>query len=166
MTGASGDVDRDVLPAPEEVAAAVLACPRVVSLAAGRPGDRVEGRGADVEVATYRPGPRLPGVRVRADGIVVRVVGRYGCSTAEIGDEVRAAVLAVAAAAGVPDRPVDVLIDDLEFGGPGTDSAAWSRPGAAAVLPSDVSTGRVTTSKKASAGHHGKAAKKSKKSRQ
>ncbi|WP_235487051.1 hypothetical protein [Frankia sp. AvcI1] len=62
------------------------------------------------EVATYLPGRRVAGVRVRADRILVQVDCRYGPRLADLADRVRAAVLRAA-----PDCPrVDVIIRDLD----------------------------------------------------
>lgn len=87
----------------DRLAAAALACPAVARLSAGRVG----------EVATYLPGRRVPGVRVGDGRVAVHVVGRYGPACAQIADQVRRAVRAVAG-----DLPVDVVIDDLELPDP------------------------------------------------
>ena len=85
-------------PVVDAVAAAVLACPDVTGLSAGRVG----------EVATYLPGRRVPGVRLREDRITVHVTARYGRPVAEIASQVRAAVRPL-----VGGRPIDVGIDDV-----------------------------------------------------
>ena len=95
------------LPAPDvavdAVARAVLACPGVAALSAGRAG----------EVATYLPGRRVAGVRVGDGTVSVHVVGRYGPTCADIAAQVRQAVRAV-----LGDVPVEVVIDDLELPAP------------------------------------------------
>ena len=96
------DVDPDV------VAAVVAACPGVARLSAGPVG----------EVATYLPGRRVAGVRVRPDAVEVHVVGWYGPAAAEIAGQVRVAVRTVAG-----PLPVDVVIDDLDVGGAGVIAA-------------------------------------------
>jgi hypothetical protein len=83
----------------DAIATAVLACPSVAGLGGGPAG----------AVATYLPGRRVTGVRMRPDGrVVVHVVGHYGPTVAQIAAEVTAAVREVAG-------PVDVRvgIDDL-----------------------------------------------------
>jgi hypothetical protein len=99
----------------DAVAAAVSACADVVRLSGGVLG----------EVATYLPGRRVNGVRVREDGgVEVHVVARYGPTVAEIAAQVRAAVTAICGPV-----PVHVGIDDLELDPvPG---AASGRAGAA-----------------------------------
>lgn len=92
-------------PDPDVVAAAAVACPLVARLSAGRFG----------EVASYLPGRRVLGVRVGADRVQVNVVAWYGPTTAEIGDQVRAAVHRVTGGC-----PVDVVIDDVEAPQPST----------------------------------------------
>lgn len=99
----------------EPIAAAVLACPLVTRLTGHLAG----------EVATYLPGRRVLGVRVRPDGIAVQVAGRYGVPVGQIAADVRAAVRAVLAdPSSVPspaeghvpvDVPIDVVIDDLDM---------------------------------------------------
>ncbi len=96
MTGAGDGVDRaDVA---DSVAAAVLSVPGVVDLHPGSFG----------EVATYLPGRRVSGVRVRADGTAeIHVVLRFGVPVLETADRVRAAVRAL-----VPGQ-VDVTVQDV-----------------------------------------------------
>lgn len=94
-----------VLPDPQAIATAVEACASVSRLSGGVSG----------EVATYLPGSRVNGVRVREDGIAVNVVAYWGLPAEQVGDEVRAAVRGAAVAAGPPAGPVDVTIDDLEL---------------------------------------------------
>ena len=83
---------------PDLVAVAVLALPYVVALSGGQAG----------EIATYLPGRRVEGVRVRPGQVEVHVVARYGPTMAEVGAAVRTAVVDAAG-------PVEVLvgIDDL-----------------------------------------------------
>lgn len=95
------DPGADTLGAPElaeRLAEATLACPDVVGLSGGTPG----------EVATYLPGRRVTGVRVRDSVVEVHVVARYGPPMDEIGAQVRAALTPL-----VGDRTVAVTIDDL-----------------------------------------------------
>ncbi len=80
----------------DRIAAAVLVSPHVAALHSGRFG----------EIATYLPGRRIAGVRIRPDGITIGVTGRYPATTAEIAAAVRAAL-------GPVDRPVHVRIGDL-----------------------------------------------------
>ncbi|AIJ24762.1 MULTISPECIES: hypothetical protein [Amycolatopsis methanolica group] len=78
------------------IATAVQACPHVAGLHAGRFG----------EIATYLPGGRVPGVRIRPEEITVGVVGHYPAPVRDIAQEVRAAV-------GAVDRVVHVWIGDI-----------------------------------------------------
>jgi len=101
MATTGDDPDTDTLGTPalaELVAEAALGCPDVVSLSGGMVG----------EVATYLPGRRVTGVRVRDAVVEVHVVARYGPPMDEIGAQVRAA-----ATPFVGDRMVAVTIDDL-----------------------------------------------------
>ena len=83
----------------EAVAAAALGCPFIVDLTGGRFG----------EVATYRPGRRILGVR-EVDGTVeVHVVARWGRPLPEVAEVVRAAV-----ARHAQGQPVAVFVDDIE----------------------------------------------------
>ena len=84
----------------EAVAAAALSCPLIADLAGGSFG----------EVATYRPGRRILGVR-EVDGVVeVHVVARWGSPLPEVAEVVRAAV--TPSACGLP---VAVFVDDIEL---------------------------------------------------
>lgn len=112
----SAATDIDTVPAADPdadaIAAAVLACRSVAALGGGPAG----------AVATYLPGRRVTGVRVRPDGpVVVHVVGHYGPTVAQIAAEVTAAVREVAG-------PVDVQvgIDDLLL--PGAPAGPTSSP--------------------------------------
>jgi hypothetical protein len=103
------DLD-DLANLADRLAAAVSACPDVVRLSRVTPGVHIDGVSGDVEVATYLPGRRVAGVRVRPDGVTVRVVCRYGPTVDELAAQVRAAVVSV-----WPTCPrIDVIIDDLE----------------------------------------------------
>lgn len=95
----------------DAVASATLACPSVAGLTAG----------TVRQVATYLPGRRIEGVRIRPDGVEVHVVARWRPALPEVGDEVRAAVQPLA-----PGLPVSVYIDDIEAPGalPAADAAA------------------------------------------
>lgn len=100
-TTGEGDLAADTIGAPalaERVAEAALACPDVLALSGGMVG----------EVATYLPGRRVTGVRVREAVVEVHVVARYGPPMNEIGAQVRAALTPF-----VVDRTVAVTIDDL-----------------------------------------------------
>ena len=91
---------RSVELSADDVAAAVLACPLVVSLSGGRLG----------EVATYLPGRRVTGVRIGEAGITVHVVAAYGPTCAQVAAQVRQALQTVAGG-----LPVTVGIDDLDL---------------------------------------------------
>jgi hypothetical protein len=116
-TTTTGDLQADAVGAPalaERVAEAALACPDVLALSGGTVG----------EVATYLPGRRVTGVRLRDTVVEVHVVGRYGPPMDEIGAQVRAAVTPF-----VGDRTLAVTIDDLdvEFGTGSADGPAILR---------------------------------------
>lgn len=81
----------------DRVAAAVLAVPGVRALHAGVAG----------EVATYLPGRRVNGVRVRETGCAVHVVLEWGVPLHETTDLVRAA------ARTHVGGPVDVTVEDV-----------------------------------------------------
>jgi uncharacterized alkaline shock family protein YloU len=80
------------------IAGAVADCPDVVSLSGGLVG----------EVASYLPGRRVAGVRLREDTVDVHVVARYGPTIAAIADQVRSVVAPL-----VSGRRVDVGVDGL-----------------------------------------------------
>ena len=83
----------------EAVAAAALGCPLIAGLTGGRFG----------EIATYRAGGRILGVR-EADGAVeVHVVAKWGTPLPEVAEVVRAAV-----APHAGGLPVAVFVDDIE----------------------------------------------------
>lgn len=96
----SDPVDVDV------VSGLVEQCPSVVRLASS--GDRP----GSVEVATYLPGRRVPGVRVVEGAVEVHVVARYGRPLPEVATEIRRAL-----APAVDGLAVAVFIDDLELAG-------------------------------------------------
>lgn len=83
----------------DAVAAVVQALPVVRSLSGGRFG----------EVATYLPGRRVQGVRVRGENVEVHVVAGPDVPRPVVGTTVRGAVLALAGG-----RAVDVHVDDIE----------------------------------------------------
>ena len=89
-------------PDGEAIAEAVRALPSVASL----------GGGAVTQVATFLPGTRVAGVRIREDAVEVHLTARYGVPLPGLADSVRAA--AALHAAGLP---VDVSIDDIEVPG-------------------------------------------------
>ena len=84
----------------EAVAAAAQGCPLVAGLTGGRFG----------EVATYRPGRRILGVRQAGGALEVHVIARWGTPLPELADVVRAAVTPYAG-----DLPVAVFVDDIEL---------------------------------------------------
>jgi hypothetical protein len=100
---------------PDLIAAAVLAVPHVAGLSGGRLG----------EIATYLPGRRVEGVRIRPGQIEVHVVARYGPTMSEVGAAVHAAVVGAAG----PGEVV-VGIDDLDVPLPGDDATT---PGSADI---------------------------------
>ena len=83
----------------DAVAAVVQALPVVRSLSGGRFG----------EVATYLPGRRVQGVRVRGENVEVHVVAGPGVPLPVVGATVRGAVLPLAGGC-----TVDVHVDDIE----------------------------------------------------
>ncbi len=112
----AGDVDVDA------VAAATVACPSVTHLVGGAVGE---------QVATYLPGRRVAGVRVRSDEVEVHVAVRWGVTAAEVAAEVRAAVAPL-----VGRRAVAVAVDDIgdpqgelpAGGGAGGEPSTGDRP--------------------------------------
>jgi hypothetical protein len=80
------------------VADAVLLAPGVAGLRSGRFG----------EVATYLPGRRILGVRLRPDGVTVDVAVLFGHSVFVVAEAVRAVARDI-----VGDLPIDVTIDDV-----------------------------------------------------
>lgn len=87
----------DVMPDADLVAAAVLSVRGVHGLHAGAMG----------EVATYLPGRRVNGVRVREVGCDVHVVLDWGAPIAATADQVRTAVRLHV------HGPVDVTVEDV-----------------------------------------------------
>lgn len=90
----------------DAVATAVMACPHVAGLSAGT----VE------EVATYLPGRRVQGIRVRDEAVEIHIVARWGPPLPEVATEVRQAVSGLAGG-----RPIMVSIEDVvlpELGAP------------------------------------------------
>lgn len=79
------------------VAAAVLAVPGVHDLHAGVAG----------EVATYLPGRRVNGIRMREPGCSVHVVLDWGVPVISTTDAVRAAVRPLVSG------PVDITVEDI-----------------------------------------------------
>lgn len=65
--------------------------------------------GGAVEVATYLPGRRITGVRVREDEVEVHVVARWSMRLPEVAEEVRALVTPLAGG-----LPVSVYIADID----------------------------------------------------
>jgi len=84
----------------DAVAAATLGCPLIADLTGGRFG----------EVATYRPGSRLVGVRMVDGAIELHVVAKWGAPLPEVAEVVRAAVAPYA-----EGLPVSVFVDDIEL---------------------------------------------------
>ncbi len=90
------------------VRAAVLSVPGVADMHTGTFG----------EVATYLPGRRIDGVRIRPDTTEVHVIVTWGSPVLAVADELRAAVEPLVG------TPVDVSIQDVVPHGsrPGQDS--------------------------------------------
>lgn len=84
----------------DAVAAAALGCTLIAGLTGGRFG----------EVATYRPGSRIIGVRMVDGAIELHVVARWGAPLPEVAEGVRAAVAPYA-----DGLPVSVFVDDIEL---------------------------------------------------
>lgn len=113
-------------PLAARVAQAVERTPGVVALHGGRFG----------EVATYRPGGRIAGVRL-GETAQVHVVVEYGTRVPDVAAAVRDAV------APLVDTPVDVTVEDVAA--PGTTSSATStRPDAEPQSPTDHPSGRTS----------------------
>ena len=91
-------------PDPQAIATAVEACRSVSRLSGGIAG----------EAASYLPGKRVNGVRVRPGGVAVNVVAHWDWPAEQVATEVRAAVRTAAAASGAPVGRVDVTIEDVE----------------------------------------------------
>lgn len=80
----------------DRIATAVQAGCHIVGLDGGRYG----------EIATYLPGRRVSGVRIRPESVTIGVIGRYPATVTDIDACVRAMV-------GPLDRPLHVHISDL-----------------------------------------------------
>ncbi|MBV2362655.1 hypothetical protein KUM37_04745 [Streptomonospora sp. NEAU-YY374] len=91
------------------MAARVRAVPGVVALSAGAFGT----------TATPGPGGRVEGVAVRAEGVEVGVVVRYGRPIPDIAADVRAAVLAARGGSAGP-LDVEVRVADIDLADTGT----------------------------------------------
>jgi hypothetical protein len=87
-TGVEIDADR--------IATAVQAGRHIAGLDGGRYG----------EIATYLPGRRVNGVRIRPESVTIGVIGRYPATATEIDACVRDTV-------GPLDRPLHVHINDI-----------------------------------------------------
>jgi hypothetical protein len=83
----------------DRIATAVQASRHIAGLDSGRYG----------EIATYLPGRRVSGVRIRPESVTIGVIGRYPATATEITAWVRAAV-------GPLDRPLHVHIGDVHIG--------------------------------------------------
>jgi hypothetical protein len=83
----------------DRIATAVQASRHIAGLDSGRYG----------EIATYLPGRRVSGVRIRPDSVTIGVIGRYPATATEIDASARATV-------GPLDRPLHVHIGDLHIG--------------------------------------------------
>lgn len=81
----------------DRIAAAVTGCPGVARLASG-------------PLGTYLAGRTVRGVAIHDDTVAVAVVATYGEPLTEVAERVRAATRGV-----VPDKQVDVAVDDLEL---------------------------------------------------
>ncbi|WP_346767659.1 Asp23/Gls24 family envelope stress response protein [Knoellia koreensis] len=104
------------------MAQAVERTPGVVGLHGGRFG----------EVATYRPGGRIAGVRL-GETAQVHVVVEYGTRVPDVAAAVRDAV------APLVDTPVDVTVEDVAAPG-----ATSTRPDAEPPSPTDHPSGRTS----------------------
>jgi hypothetical protein len=85
----------------DRIATAVQAARNISGLDGGRYG----------EIATYLPGRRVNGIRIRPESVTIGVIGRYPATATEIDACVRAAV-------GPLDRPLHVHINDLHINDP------------------------------------------------
>lgn len=85
-------------PDPDALVAAVLACPHVAAMSGGVLG----------EVATYLPGRRVRGIRIRPDEVAVHVIGVYGPAVREIVAQVMTAVAPL-----TRGNALSVQVDDL-----------------------------------------------------
>ena len=83
----------------DRIAAAVQTGRLIAGLDSGRYG----------EIATYLPGRRVNGVRIRPESVTIGVIGHYPATATDIDACVRASV-------GPLDRPLHVHINDLHIG--------------------------------------------------
>lgn len=81
----------------------------VVAAALGSPLVAALFPGGTVEIATYLPGKRIPGVRVRERELEVHVVACWGVCLTQVAEDVRRLVTPVAGG-----LPVAVYVDDVE----------------------------------------------------
>jgi hypothetical protein len=95
----------------DRIAVAVQASRLIAGLDSGRYG----------EIATYLPGRRVDGVRIRPESVTIGVVGRYPATAIDIDACVRAAV-------GPLDQPLHVRINDLHIGELGNPAGGASAP--------------------------------------
>jgi len=72
----AGSSARPAEPDPQAIATAVEACPSVARLSAGVGG----------EIATYLPGARVNGVRIRPDAVTVNVIAHWNAAASKVGD--------------------------------------------------------------------------------
>jgi hypothetical protein len=92
----------------EEIASTVATCPAVAAMSAGPTGT----------VATYLPGRRVFGVRVRNRRVEIHVVGVWGVPIPSLVSEVRRSVAEL-----VDGHDVDIVVEDL-----GEPAPALSKP--------------------------------------
>jgi hypothetical protein len=90
------------------VVAAVVACPAVASMSAGRFG----------EVATYLPGRRVAGIRANDTDVEIHIVARRGYPLQHVTAQIAAATRSL-----IGDRSLTVAVDDLDIDLPGAASA-------------------------------------------
>jgi hypothetical protein len=95
------------------VEAAVVACPAVASMSAGRFG----------EVATYLPGRRVAGIRANDTDVEIHIVARHGYVIQHVTARIAAATRSL-----VGDRLLTVAVDDLDIDLSGTSSTSRNTP--------------------------------------
>ncbi len=103
---------------PDAVVAAALSCPEVARMSGGLVG----------EVATYLPGRRVVGVRVRDEEVEVHIVARWGRPLTEVADAVHQAVRPVSGG-----RRSSVFVEDIDS--PPQKTGAVEEGGGGAVAP-------------------------------
>lgn len=81
----------------DRIAAAVVAVPGVAALHPGMFG----------EVATYLPGRRVAGVRVREHGVDVHVSVRFGVPIRQVAERIQTAV------AAIESGPIAITVEDV-----------------------------------------------------